>query len=100
MKINFTHRVVRAHAPWMTALAAAVMVAISLAFYPIAASAAPAPVGLGTAANFSVLAGSTVTNTGLTTLGQSLGLHPGSSITGFPPGIVGGGIHIANGVAL
>ncbi|WP_245714593.1 ice-binding family protein [Micromonospora inyonensis] len=64
------------------------------------ASAQVAPVGLGTAANFSVLAGSTVTNTGPSFLGQDLGVHPGSSATGFPPGLVAGEIHLADAVAL
>ena len=40
-----------------------------------------APVGLGTAGNFSVLAGSTVTNTGPTTMSAQLGLDPGSAVT-------------------
>lgn len=47
-----------------------------------------AGVDLATAANYSVLGGSTVTNTGASVLGQSLGLWPGTSVTGFPPGIV------------
>ncbi|MBB2974535.1 hypothetical protein FHX49_000076 [Microbacterium endophyticum] len=51
------------------------------------------PVGLGTAGTYSVLAASTVTNTNVSTLSGDLGLSPGSSITGFPPGLVGGTVH-------
>ena len=64
------------------------------------AMAAPSPVGLGTAGNFAILAGSTVTNTGATTVTGDLGLHPGTAVTGFPPGIVGGTIHATDAVAL
>ncbi len=50
-----------------------------------ACSASPVP--LGSAGNFKILAGSTVTNTGPTTIaGGDLGLSPGSAVTGFPPG--------------
>lgn len=47
-----------------------------------------AKVDLGTAGNYAVLGGQNVTNTGSSILDGSLGVWPGSSITGFPPGIV------------
>ena len=54
-----------------------------------AASAAIVPtIQLATSANYAVLAGTTVTNIGNSVLDNSLGLWPGSSITGFPPGLV------------
>jgi len=48
---------------------------------------------------FSVLAGSTVTNTGSTTVSGDVGLSPGTAVTGFPPGLASGTIHIADGAA-
>ncbi len=64
-------------------------------------AAGPAPVDLGTAAPFAVLAGTpTVTNTGPTTITGSVGISPGAAVTGFPPGIVNGTIHKADAVAL
>src|SRR3984957_9905115 len=64
------------------------------------ASAATEPVPLGTAANFAVLAGSTVTSTGPTIINGDLGLSPGTSVTGFPPGQVNGTIHAVDSLAL
>jgi hypothetical protein len=54
------------------------------------------PVTLGTAANFGVLAGSTVTNTGATSITGNMGVSPGSAVTGFPPGTVSGGTHVGS----
>lgn len=72
--------------------------ALALAL-PLSALAATTP-RLGTALNFTVLAGSTITNTGPTVITGSLGLDPGSAVTGFPPGSVTGSKHIADAVAL
>jgi Ice-binding-like len=65
----------------------------------LSASAATQP-NLGTAANYAVLAGTTVTNTGPTVITGDLGLSPGSSVTGFPPGTVVGKQHVADPTAV
>jgi hypothetical protein len=53
-----------------------------------------AAVPLAGASNFAVLSGSAVTNTGATSITGDLGLSPGTSIGGFPPGILVGTEHI------
>jgi hypothetical protein len=57
-------------------------------------------VNLGTASTYGVLAGSTVTNTGASVISGDLGLSPGTSVTGFPPGMVSGTQHVTDAAAL
>lgn len=56
----------------------------------------PDGIDLGAAADFAVLAGSTVTSTGLSVVNGDLGLSPGSALEGFPPGVVNGDVHIGD----
>ena len=60
------------------------------------------PVGLASAGTFRVLGGSAVTNTGPTSVDGAVGVSPGSSISGFPPGTTSCGpscIHVNDGPA-
>ena len=55
--------------------------------------------------SYAVLAGSTITNTGTTTINGNIGLSPGTAFTGQGPGadqivLTGGTIHIADAVAV
>lgn len=57
---------------------------------------------LGTAADFSILAGSAVSNTGGSVVTGNLGIWPAtaSAVTGFPPGTLSGTLHAGDAVAL
>jgi hypothetical protein len=61
-------------------------------------------VNLGTTESFAVLAGSTITNTGTTTIngdvGGNVGLHPGTIFTGQASATVSGTVHLADAAAL
>ena len=57
-------------------------------------STVQAPVNLAGASNYAILAGSSISSTGATNITGDMGLSPGSSIGGFPPGILVGVQHI------
>jgi hypothetical protein len=60
---------------------------------------AQAKLVLGAADDFVVLGGSTVTSTGSTSLTGDLGVSPGSTVIGFPPGTLVGVQHVNDATA-
>jgi hypothetical protein len=54
---------------------------------------------LGSASSFGIMATSAITNTGPSTINGDVSLSPGSSMTGFPPGIVNGNIDVDDAAA-
>jgi hypothetical protein len=85
----------------VAAVALTLLFAVGLAVSLVgSAQAAAVTIPLGTANSYAVLAGSTVTNTGPSVIDGDVGLSPGTSVTGFPPGHVNGTKHVADAVAL
>src|ERR1041384_8701446 len=76
-------------------LSIALAVAVILAGHD--ATAAQAPVTLGAAARFAVLAATTVTSRGATTVNGHLGISPGTAVTGSLK--VSGAIHAGDPTA-
>ena len=74
------------------------MVFSALLVVPTLASAAEPTVNLGTSAGFAVLAGTTITNTGPTTITGDVGLHPGSAFVDTGVTLIGAR-HISDAVA-
>ncbi|MDI5912948.1 ice-binding family protein [Streptomyces sp. 12257] len=85
---------------WISALIVPLIATGILATTSTPASAIATAVPLGTAESFAVLAGASITNTGPSAITGDIGVSPGTSITGFPPGLVDGTQHSADAVAL
>src|SRR3989344_7040379 len=54
---------------------------------------------MGAASGLAILAGSAISNTGSTNVTGDMGLSPGTSVGGFPPGILVGVLHINDATA-
>ena len=66
-------------------------------------AATPGPaagsVALGSAGSFGIMATSAITNTGFTIINGDVSLDPGTSMTGVPPAVVNGAVHINDSVS-
>lgn len=68
---------------------------------PVMSFAAQPTVNLGTTSSFAVLAGSTITNTGPTTIDGDIGLYPGTAFPGQADVTVieNGAVHLNDAIA-
>jgi hypothetical protein len=60
---------------------------------------APGTINLGSASTFGIMASAAITSTGLSVINGNAALQPGTSMTGFPPGVVNGNIDVNNGAS-
>lgn len=72
---------------------------IIMTFGSTVSMAAELKVELGIVDDFAVVAGSTITNTGTTTINGNIGLHPGTDFDGQASVIITGDVHLTDGVA-
>ena len=91
-----TARVSRRRRPVGAALLAAGLAVLAVI---LGGGTARGAVPLGTATSFAVLANTTITNTGTTTINGDAGLYPGTSVTGFGTVTLNGELHVGNAVA-
>jgi Ice-binding-like/Bacterial Ig-like domain len=60
---------------------------------------APGAVALGSASTFGIMATAAVTAASASTINGDVSLEPGTSITGFPPAVINGAVHVNDTVS-
>jgi hypothetical protein len=82
-----------------TSALATLATALTLLAVILGGGSARGAVPLGTATSFAVLANTTITNTGASTINGDVGLYPGTSVTGFGTVTLNGDLHVTDAVA-
>ncbi|MFE9690160.1 ice-binding family protein [Micromonospora sp. NPDC005806] len=98
MTNNFTHAAGKGLRLARSAFFGSSLVLAGLASAHSAAKVESA-VDLATAASYAVLADSAVTNSGNSVITGDVGIHPGTNVSGFPPGAINGTRHIGDAAA-
>jgi hypothetical protein len=96
---NRDERAIRGRWKPISAIALVVSILVTAGLLSSSSSSFAADPPVGNAGSYSVLGATTVTNTGATILSGDLGVSPGTAITGFPPGTVGGSTHAGDAAA-
>ena len=97
MKTMYSSLLVVNRAKWMLM---GLVLAVVLLFPHQDATAGQAPVNLGSAGSFAVLAGTTITSTAGGTINGDVGVWPGTDfVAGVPPVIVNGTVHLGDSIA-
>jgi hypothetical protein len=89
----------RKRSAWIAGVLTALIATLAVTMMPGQGYAIATFVDLGAAESFAVLGGQSVTNTGPSVITGDLGVSPGTSITGFPPGLLIGALHPTDAVA-
>jgi Ice-binding-like len=88
--IRATHRTAGVTGNASLKILSSFLLVASLTHGTMAKAQQQSAVFLGSAGSYSVLAGTTVTNTGPSIINGNLGVWPGTAVTGFGPGVVNG----------
>jgi len=98
--MEFNPKIMQQHQARSVSIAALISLVVFFAVGPaLGGVVLESQVGLGTADDFAVLAGETITNTGPTTINGDVGLDPGTATPGFGSVTLNGDLHVDDVVA-